>query len=175
MSARAAGPAAAPAVSAPAVSYVVFDIDGVLADVSHRLHHLAAKPKNWPAFFADAAADPPLGEGVSLAQALAGEHRLVYLTGRPARLRDVTEAWLVQHGLPRGPVMMRRSGDYRPARTTKLEVVRQLAAEHPVHVVIDDDPAVIQALHDAGFAAMHATWAPREAVLHQAQESDGRT
>jgi len=29
-------------------------IDGVLADVHHRLHHIARRPKDWPAFFAAA-------------------------------------------------------------------------------------------------------------------------
>ena len=33
----------------------VIDLDGVIADVRHRLHHLKAKPKDWDAFFAAAA------------------------------------------------------------------------------------------------------------------------
>ena len=31
---------------------VVLDVDGVIADVRHRLHHVERKPKNWPAFVA---------------------------------------------------------------------------------------------------------------------------
>ena len=30
---------------------VIFDIDGTLADVSERIHHVRKKPKNWNAFF----------------------------------------------------------------------------------------------------------------------------
>lgn len=29
----------------------VFDIDGVLADVRHRLPHVQGRPKDWDAFF----------------------------------------------------------------------------------------------------------------------------
>jgi hypothetical protein len=29
---------------------IVFDIDGTLANIEHRLHHVRSKPKNWPAF-----------------------------------------------------------------------------------------------------------------------------
>lgn len=30
---------------------VIFDIDGTLADISARQHHIARTPKNWDAFF----------------------------------------------------------------------------------------------------------------------------
>ena len=35
----------------------VVDIDGVVADVRHRLHHVADRPKDWRSFFAAAADD----------------------------------------------------------------------------------------------------------------------
>lgn len=35
---------------------IIFDIDGTLADCSHRLHWIQSKPKNWNAFFAGMAA-----------------------------------------------------------------------------------------------------------------------
>lgn len=158
---------------------VVFDIDGVLADVAHRLHHIARRPKDWPAFFAAAHADPPLARGVDLALELAETHPVLYLTGRPESLREVTQTWLDTHGLPAGGLVMRRRGDYRPARVMKLERLRALAGTHPVHTVVDDDPAVVTVLAEAGFPVLHATWAdagaPRQETLWAAQESDGRT
>lgn len=160
---------------AAAPTFAVLDIDGVLADVRHRLHHLERRPKNWKAFFAAAAQDPPLPEGLELANLLAAEHVLVYLTGRPANLRSATEAWLRQHGLPPGRLLMRGVHDHRPARTTKIELLRRLEADHPVHVIVDDDAEVIAAAQEAGFAALHATWAETRAVLRQAQEHEGRT
>ena len=29
---------------------IIFDIDGTLLDISHRLRHIKQKPKNWKAF-----------------------------------------------------------------------------------------------------------------------------
>ena len=43
----------------------VFDVDGVLADVGHRLRHLEGGRKDWGAFFAAAEKDPPLPVGLS--------------------------------------------------------------------------------------------------------------
>ncbi len=158
---------------------VVFDVDGVLADVEHRVHHLEGPRKDWRSFFAAAADDPPLDTGLALARELAAEHDLAYLTGRPENLRRVTQHWLTRHGLPVGPLWMRPPGDYRPARVMKLEALRSLGADQEVEVVIDDDEAVVDALRDAGFAVLLATWAVQSRshsrALRRAQEEQGRT
>lgn len=160
----------------------VFDIDGVLADVSHRLHHVARRPKDWDAFFAAADADPPLAEGVELARQAATESAVAYLTGRPEWLRAVTADWLARHGLPAGELHMRRRGDFRPARIAKLDLLRALHRRQPVRALVDDDPDVVAAVRAAGFAVLHATWAPtvsrrgaQQAALWEAQEADGRS
>jgi len=153
----------------------VLDIDGVVADVRHRLHHLQSRPKNWPAFFAAAAADPALEAGLHLAAELAATHELGWLTGRPERLRRVTTEWLVEYGLPPSPLRMRRSGDFRPAREMKLEVIRHLAGEAPIGLVVDDDPLVVEALASAGIPVLLADWVPYAEPLRTGQERDGRT
>ena len=160
----------------------VFDVDGVLADVGHRLGHLEGPRKDWGAFFAAAHLDPPLSTGVELARELAADHPLAYLTGRPEGLRHVTQRWLHRHGLPPGPLWMRPPRDYRPARVMKLDALTRLGASHTVAVVVDDDEDVVAALRDAGYAVLQATWAPFARAstgggraLRAAQEDDGRT
>ena len=157
----------------------VFDVDGVLADVRHRVHHLEAGRNDWRAFFAAAKDDPALETGLALAHELATEHDLAYLTGRPDGLRRVTRRWLTRHGLPPGPLVMRPAGDYRPARVMKLAALRRLAADQDIEIVIDDDQEVVRALEEAGFAVLHASWAARSGgqgrALRRAQEQDGRT
>ena len=44
----------------------VFDLDGTLADVRHRLPHLVSRPPDWDAFFAAVGADALLVTGVTL-------------------------------------------------------------------------------------------------------------
>lgn len=168
-----------PAADGQARGLVVFDVDGVLADVENRVHHLEGPRKDWRAFFAAAASDPPLPTGLDLAWELAAEFDLGYLTGRPEHLRRVTQRWLRRHDLPVGPLWMRPPGDNRPARVMKLEAVRRLATSREVEVVIDDDGAVVEDLRNAGFAVLQATWAagPRShgEMLRRAQEEQGRT
>ena len=153
----------------------LFDVDGVLADVQHRLVHVQRRPKDWDAFFAAAPGDPPLPEGLALAREAATQCEVVYVTGRPERCRADTLAWLQQHGAPTGRLVMRRLGDHRPARRAKLELLTRLGADRSVAVVVDDDPAVCDAYESAGWTVLRATWADRAPVLEQAQELDGRT
>lgn len=39
--------------------HIVFDLDGTIADINHRLHYLDEDPKNWDAFFAACSEDRP--------------------------------------------------------------------------------------------------------------------
>lgn len=152
----------------------MLDLDGVLADVRHRLHLLEQVPKNWDGFFAGIPADPPLEVGRALAAELAKTHEIVYLTGRPERTRSTTSAWLSEHRLPPGRLVMRRDGDRRPARLTKVGLVRRLGADQAIAVVVDDDPAVCAALRAEGLPVLAADWVDRPETLNREQEH-GRT
>ncbi|MFZ4302327.1 LNS2 domain-containing protein [Streptomyces cinereoruber] len=153
----------------------VFDLDNTLAATAHRQHFLERRPKDWNAFFAAAPDDPPLEEGVALCRETAGECEVVYLTGRPERCRRATVDWLAEQGLPAGPVHMRRDRDFRPARVTKVEILRRLAADRPVRMLVDDDTAVCDAAEAAGFTVVRARWATPSEALREAQEVEGRT
>jgi hypothetical protein len=151
------------------------DIDGVLADVRHRLHHLDRSPKDWEGFFAAAVEDPLLEQGRHTVTRLAEGYDVVYLSGRPERCREDTEAWLRRHDLPRGDVLLRPAGDRRPARLTKIETLRRLARDRAVGLLVDDDPDVLEAARRAGFDVLPADWMPSEPALREAQEVEGET
>jgi hypothetical protein len=153
----------------------VVDIDGVLADVRHRLHHLEQRPKDWRAFFAAAPQDPLLQVGRDTVVQLAAVCEVVYLSGRPEHCRPDTMAWFSRHALPTGELLLRPRGDSRPASTVKVEALRRLALRAPVTVLVDDDSDVLAAARAAGFDVLPATWMGDAPVLREAQENDGRT
>ncbi|MDX3522065.1 hypothetical protein [Streptomyces scabiei] len=153
----------------------VFDLDNTLADTAHRQRFLERKPRDWNAFFAAAPQDPPLAEGVALARESARECEVLYLTGRPERCRRDTVDWLAAHGLPEGRIRMRRDNDRRPARRTKLEILRDLARTREIRVLVDDDELVCEDAERAGFTVVRARWAAASAALKEAQEGEGRT
>ncbi|MFJ1784822.1 hypothetical protein ACIOML_10980 [Streptomyces anulatus] len=153
----------------------VFDLDGTLADTAHRQHFLEGPKRDWAGFFAAAVDDPPLAEGVRMVLASAEECEIVYLTGRPERCRRDTVRWLSRQGLPEGTLFMRRNDDRRPARLTKLDILRRLGRKAQVRMLVDDDELVCDAAQVAGFTVVRARWADPSAALKDAQEREGRT
>jgi phosphoglycolate phosphatase-like HAD superfamily hydrolase len=157
----------------------IVDIDGVLADVRHRLHHIAGRRKDWDGFFAAAVADPPHDEGLAIVAELSEAHEVVLLTGRPERCRTDTQRWLDDHGIGGHRLVMRPEGDRGPAARVKVELLRQLAAGREVAIVVDDDPRVVAAMTEAGYRTLRADWEQRtvqgQLTLHEAQEAEGMT
>lgn len=153
----------------------VVDIDGVLADVRHRLPHVRSRPKDWRSFFAAAPRDPVLEQGRETVVRLAEGYEIVYLSGRPEGCRGDTERWLEEHGLPTGRVLLRPHGDHRPARLLKVATLDDLARERRVAVLVDDDPLVLEAARAAGYDVLPADWMPRDEALVEAQEVEGET
>jgi phosphoglycolate phosphatase-like HAD superfamily hydrolase len=159
-------------------AYAVLDIDATLSDTSRRIHFLESKPKDWDSFFAHAKEDAVLDEGLAVATTLAAEHEIVYLTGRPERLRRDTVKWLKDNGFPEGKLYMRGNTDRRPSMLMKLTRLNRLAQERPVAVLVDDDAKVIAAAQKAGYTVMRADWgldAETQPTLFEAQEREGRT
>ena len=153
----------------------VIDIDGVIADVRHRLHHVATRPKDWRAFFEAAPDDPLLDEGARVVQALAEVHEVVYLSGRPEVCREDTLAWLSHHHLPQGAVHLRPHHDRRPGRFYKVDALDAFARTREIAVLVDDDPLVCDAARAAGYDVLPATWMGEQPELLEAQEVDGET
>jgi phosphoglycolate phosphatase-like HAD superfamily hydrolase len=157
----------------------IVDLDGVVADVRHRLHFLHGRPKNWDRFFAAAHADPAHPEGLAVVARLGDDHEIVFVTGRPEQLREATVEWLDTHGLGQHRLVMRPVGDRRPAAQVKRRLIAALANDREIGIVVDDDPVVLDALRDAGYPTFAADWERRliedEDALRNAQEVTGRT
>ena len=45
---------------------VIFDLDGVISDASHRQHFLKGAEKDWDGFFSACTEDPPISSGLEL-------------------------------------------------------------------------------------------------------------
>jgi hypothetical protein len=140
----------------------VLDIDGTVADVRHRLHMIAGSPTHddWLRFFEGAGTDTLIPEGAAVAHELAAEYTIVWYTGRPELVRELTEDWLRKHELPAGRLLMQRSDDPRLARVVKLEHLDKLSAEELVALVVDDDPRVVDFISAAGYRTRLADWMP---------------
>lgn len=144
---------------------VFIDIDGVLADCTHRLHFL--KEKNYDEFYLDdnVLKDSLIKTGDELFWKFAELPTMfspIFLSSRNEKTRTATKAWLLEHmGLTdswtdSSRLLLRPEGDYRPSNEVKPEQVRKLldAQLDPLKKVdrfifIDDDPKNVRAMEQA--------------------------
>lgn len=123
---------------------IVVDIDGTLADISHRQHHIKGKRKKWQKFFQAMDKDLPVPAIAAKVRMLSQDHTIVLVSGRPDDYRRLTEDWLKRHKIPYHQLFMRQSGDFRDDDVVKQEILNQHLNKDKIKLVIDDRPRVIR-------------------------------
>lgn len=115
----------------------IFDIDGTLADCSHRLHFIEPADNatftydgklefnpDWESFYRDCVNDKPIAPTVELLRALQEYGaNIIYITGRPCKYMNETIQWLVKYtDSPVKGLYMRKNDDHRPDYIVKKEI-----------------------------------------------------
>lgn len=137
------------------MGYVIVDIDGTLANNKHREHLIQGVPKRWDMFFDLCHLDTPIQPVVDLVKVLMQYHQIIFCTGRPARVGDMTAKWLHGHGLV-GPIIMRDDGDHRPDHVIKLEMLKQLIEyrQSAPEFVLDDRDSTVAMWRKEGIVCL---------------------
>lgn len=124
----------------------LFDLDGTIADLTHRLHHIQKEPKDWDAFFAACPGDVPIVHVIELMQTLIdADQHVVLVSGRSDVSRADTEFWTDRHIGFRCPLYMRKAGDHRPDHIVKGELLDQILADgYRPTMAFDDRNQVVE-------------------------------
>lgn len=138
---------------------IIFDVDGTLADVQHRLHHLEKEPKDWAGFFSDMKNDPPIKPITELFRLLANvqneEFYLLVVSARPDSYERVTTDWLHGEDLYFNDIYMRKAGDFRPDNIVKEEILQKILEDgYEPFLVIDDRPQVVEMWRSYGIKTL---------------------
>ena len=126
----------------------IFDIDGTLADLTHRLHYIAKPNPRWDKFNASISYDTPIQPTITTCQVLREWADVWYFTGRMDihKSRVDTEAWLSKHVIGGDPnVTMRALNDTRPDDIIKQEMLDRMLDEdrNRLVAVFDDRQRVV--------------------------------
>lgn len=147
---------------------ILFDLDGTLADCTHRLHHITPAKclhvegevehpkKNWKAFFFACGGDKPILHNVQIFRALAAQGYQMWITsGRSDEVRAITEMWLVEHDIPYDRLIMRKEGDFTEDDVLKVSWLRDgTIPGEQVLCAFDDRSKVVRAWRHAGIPCM---------------------
>ena len=133
---------------------VIFDIDGTLADVSERIHHVRKKPKNWPAFFEGMAQDKAIHSMVRLCNILyASGIQIVLCSGRNEEHRAQTVEWLAGQGVNYHDLLLRGRNDRRSDTEVKRELLATLD-KSKILFVVEDRSRVVEMWRSEGLVCL---------------------
>lgn len=134
----------------------ICDIDGTIADCSHRQHYVRSKPKNWPAFEAGIPFDTPILPVVSLVHDLVGKGMtLLMCSGRSEKNRDETVQWLDRLKLKPEVLLMRKNRDFRADNLVKSDMLNELfGLGYSPSFTLDDRNQVVQMWRDRGITCI---------------------
>ena len=133
---------------------VIFDIDGTLADVSERIHHVRKKPKNWNAFFEGMAQDKAIHSMVRLCNILhaSGIHILL-CSGRNEQHRAETVNWLAGQGVNYHELLLRKEHDRRSDTVVKREMLANID-KSKILFVVEDRSRVVEMWRSEGLVCL---------------------
>lgn len=124
---------------------IIFDIDGTLADCSHRVHHVNGSKKNWKAFMEGLSDDKPV-EQLTMLNAILHDvnYPIMLCSGRSEDERQATETWLSKYKIIYNKIYMRKSGDYRADYVIKRELLDEIRADgYEPFLIFDDRQCVV--------------------------------
>ena len=148
----------------------IFDIDGVLADVTHLLPLITGENKDYDAYYSRIGEALPIVQGCELLRAITmcawiqqtHPHGDIYfVTGRSELSRETTIEWLQKHGYAgeRPNLHMRGNTDRRPAYQVKRGIIERIHKETGVPyaemTVFEDDPQCVEMYESLGCYVCH--------------------
>lgn len=125
---------------------IIVDIDGTLANVEHRVHHVRQEKKNWRAFN-DGMIDDGLNHWCAKLIVAMREQgfEILFVTGRDENYRQMTEEWMKRHKIQYERLFMRMAVDFRPDDLVKKDIYEHDIRDHwDVLFVVDDRLSVVK-------------------------------
>lgn len=129
----------------------IFDIDGTLADCSHRVKYVDGSLgyKDWDKFYGLCGEDKPIEDVCRIFREIG--YDIICVTGRTEKYRDKTEKWLIDNDLPCSCLFMRPDGDHRPDYVLKREIYeKQIKDDCVVLGVFEDRTQVVEMWRNLG-------------------------
>jgi FMN phosphatase YigB (HAD superfamily) len=139
------------------MNVVVFDIDGTIADNSHRRVHLMGDKKDWKSYNATMIDDGVFVDIAQLLVDLSEKHYIILCTAREEVYRSVTWTWLENNGLSDyiHDLWMRNEKDYRSDAVVKVELLNDIIGNYgKPWLWFDDRQQVVDAIRAEGIRVM---------------------
>ena len=139
---------------------IIVDLDGTLADVSHRVHHVQKEPKDKKSFNSLMGEDGLNHWCFELSEAMRSRgYKIILITGRPEKYRDDTVAWLEREKIVYDELYMRPRHAGVPDSLVKKDIYRKLIRDRmEIVFVVEDRLSVVRMWREMGLVCLQCDW-----------------
>lgn len=135
---------------------VVIDLDGTLANISHRVHLVHTDKPDWDAFYSLIPGDEINEWCKSLMEAMTDKHHVVIVSGRRKSCMKDTKEWLDRFEVPYHKLyLVRDDKDYSPDHELKKKWLDGYG-KNKVLFVVDDRTKVVDMWRAEGMVCLQA-------------------
>ena len=131
----------------------IFDLDGTLANIDHRLHLIKCKKPDWPSFYRSCVSDKPKQWVIDLLNLCRTKGEILILSGRSDEVEGYTRDWLRDNDVFYDYLAMRKAGDCTPDHVLKSEMIDDFLRDSSfkVQFIVDDRQRVVDMWRSRGF------------------------
>ena len=139
---------------------IIVDLDGTLADVSHRVHHVQKEVKNKKAFNSLLGQDGLNHWCFELVESMrARGYKIVFMTGRPEKYWDETVDWLERKNIVYDELYMRPLRASVPDALVKKNIYYEsIANRMEIIFVVEDRLSVVRMWREIGLVCLQCDW-----------------
>lgn len=137
---------------------IIVDIDGTIADCSHRLHFIEWDKKDWDGFYQNLSEDKPKQDIIDLINNYLfskfhhyelfwwWDTEVIFITGRSDKYAAITDTWLRKHFTQFSyELFMRTEWDFRQDYEIKKEIYEnEIKDKYDVKYVFEDRDQVVK-------------------------------
>jgi len=137
------------------------DIDGTIANIDQRLHHVHGEgKKNWKGFFDDMINDLVYEDIVDILRTYKEKGtKIVLCSGRPDDYRTLTTTWLQNNNIPFDELVMRSRGDFRRDDLVKSILLDyEILPKYNIKFALDDRDQVVKMLRNKNIRTLQVNY-----------------
>lgn len=132
-------------------NWVIFDLDGTLADITHRLNLISGDSPDWDSFNLECFKDAPKNHVIELLKMCKHYGKSIAIfSGRNEMSKQMTIDWLKRHDIKWDILEMRGAKDFRSDVDVKRDMFVKYFDKKNIWFVVDDRDKVVNLWRELG-------------------------
>lgn len=136
---------------------IIIDLDGTLANISHRRHFAEAEKgkRDWKSFYAGIGDDEVNIWCKNIIDLFNPTHDIILVSGRPENYREITEQWLLWNDIKYRFLFMRPKNDQRDDTIIKKEIYEKyIKYAWNITFAVDDRDRIVDMWRSIGITCL---------------------